>query len=130
MKFDLGKPVNVDGITFEGSFEVTDPYFSMRIQEETEKQKDQETETEPEPELESETEMAEEPPESAMTGEQPEPKSAAKPKTHEEETKRTIQEETKRTIQEEETSKPKGQEETDAPSDTGRSEVKGGSSTK
>jgi hypothetical protein len=44
MKFDLTEPVNVDGITFQGSFEVTDPYFSMRIQQETEKQKDQESE--------------------------------------------------------------------------------------
>lgn len=49
MRFDLDEPVNVDGIVFQGSFEMTDPYFSARIQEEVEKQKGEE-----EPEVEAE----------------------------------------------------------------------------
>lgn len=44
MKFDLTQPVNVDGIVFQGSFDMTDPYFSARIQEEVEKQESEDDE--------------------------------------------------------------------------------------
>ena len=46
MKFDLKEPVNVDGVVYQGSFEMKDPYFSARIQEEVEKQKAEEPEQE------------------------------------------------------------------------------------